>query len=186
VSAQVGTAGPDFVEIRYTRPPDRLTVFRQRLVHEDYACIITLMEQTPLDAPALAGGRVILEPGSPVVWFTFPGAWHDIGRFHTAAGEFTGYYANLLTPVRMLGPRVWETTDLFLDVWLDTDGSVLLLDEDELEAALDAGSIVDADAAAARSESTLLVNAARAGSWPPPIAREWTLERARSHARRGS
>jgi predicted RNA-binding protein associated with RNAse of E/G family len=44
-------------------------------------------------------------------------------------------YANTLTPVEMRPGHVWEATDLFLDVWLDERGGVVL-DEDELEDAL--------------------------------------------------
>jgi predicted RNA-binding protein associated with RNAse of E/G family len=56
---------------------------------------------------------------------------------------FTGYYANILTPVRFHSPLDWETTDLFLDVWLDADGSATLLDEDELDAGRSRAGHVD-------------------------------------------
>ncbi|NIP82533.1 MAG: DUF402 domain-containing protein, partial [Gemmatimonadetes bacterium] len=72
---------------------------------------------------------VVLDTGAPAVWFTFPGAWHDIGRFHTRSGTYTGAYANILTPVQFLDERTWETTDLFLDVFVGLDGTVHLLDE---------------------------------------------------------
>jgi predicted RNA-binding protein associated with RNAse of E/G family len=166
------------VEIHYLRLPDRRTVFRQDLVHREDGCIITLMDRTPLPAPVRAGGSVILEPDAPVVWFTFEDAWHDIGRFHDARGNFTGWYANILEPVRFHSPLAWETTDLFLDIWHDRAGRTALLDEDELEEALARGWIDEAAAAAARAEAARLLEAAGAGSWPPPIAREWTLARA--------
>jgi predicted RNA-binding protein associated with RNAse of E/G family len=166
------------VRIRYRRPPDREDVFIQRLVQRTPDCVVTLMRHTPLAAPLHVGGRVILEDGAPVVWFTFPGAWHDIGRFHTAAGTFTGLYANILTPVRFLSAGEWETTDLFLDLWRDADGGVHVLDADELAAAR-AGAWIDAAAAdAARREADRLVAAARAGAWPPSIVGAWPLERA--------
>jgi predicted RNA-binding protein associated with RNAse of E/G family len=165
------------VEIHYLRPPDRMTIFRQRLVHQGDGCIITLMERTPLPRPVRAAGRVILEPGAPAVWLTFPGAWHDIGLFHDAAGRFTGWYANILTPVRFLAPLAWQTTDLFLDVWWGAEGTVLLLDEDELEDALRRGWLDVPTAANARAEAARLLDDA-SGRWPPDIAREWTLQRA--------
>jgi predicted RNA-binding protein associated with RNAse of E/G family len=171
---------PGRVEILYLRPPDRHTVFRQDLVHYEDGCIITLMERTPLPAPVHAGGTMILEPDAPVVWFTFEGAWHDIGRFHDARDGFTGWYANILEPVRFRSPLAWETTDLFLDIWHDRTGGTALLDEDELDEALARGWIDGAAGAAARAEAERLLEAAAAGSWPPPIAREWTLERARA------
>jgi predicted RNA-binding protein associated with RNAse of E/G family len=171
------------VAIHYTRPPDRVTVFRQHLVHRASDCIVTLMPRTPLQRTATVGDTIILEPGSPIVWFTFPGAWHDIGRFHTAAGEFTGFYANLLTPVQLLSDNEWKTTDLFLDVWLGTAGDVHLLDEDEFDDAIAQRLIDLATATAARQDAERLVQAARAATWPPAIAHEWTLERARDAVR---
>jgi predicted RNA-binding protein associated with RNAse of E/G family len=171
------------VEIHYLRLPDQLSVFRQQLVHESTDCIVTLMPHTALARPVTAGNTVVLEPNAPVVWFTFPGEWHDIGRFHTAAGRFTGYYANMLTPVRFLAPHVWETTDLFLDIWVGVDGAIVNLDEDEFDAAVRAGTIDADDAAAARAEAKRVAHAAARGEWPPEVARAWTLERARAAVR---
>lgn len=168
------------VEIHYLRLPDRRVVFRQQLVHRAADCVVTLMPRTELARPVLAGAAVVLEPNAPVVWFTFPETWHDIGRFHTADGRFTGYYANVLTPVQFRGPNVWETTDLFLDVWLGADGAIVTLDEDELEAALRDGSIEPDMAESARAEAAQLVAAATRGAWPPDVVRAWTLDRARA------
>jgi predicted RNA-binding protein associated with RNAse of E/G family len=168
------------VTIHYLRPPDRRTVFCQRLVHREAGCTITLMERTPLPAPVIAGGRTILDPDAPVVWFTFDKAWHDIGRFHDAGGTFTGWYANLIEPVRFRTPLVWDTTDLFLDVWHDAGGTTLLLDEDEFEEALARRWLAAGTATAARAEADRLMAAAAAGTWPPAVAREWTLDRARA------
>lgn len=170
------------VEIHYLRLPDRATVFRQHRVHAQPDCVITLMAHAELPAPVRAGGVVILQPTAPVVWFTFPDLAHDIGRFHLADGTFTGWYANVIRPVEFVSPTVWRTTDLFLDVWRGADGAVELLDEDELDEALRAGAIEPAEASVARAEAARLLHAARAGTWPPPVTREWTLERARAAA----
>jgi predicted RNA-binding protein associated with RNAse of E/G family len=133
----------------------------------------------------VVAGRTVLEADSPVVWLTFPGAWHDIGRFHTPDGRFTGFYANILTPVRIETEATgdeWETTDLFLDVFVTPDGAAHLLDRDELDEARREGWIDAPLAARAEAEAERLVARARAGSWPPPVARAWTLERARRRA----
>src|SRR5688500_19865100 len=96
------------------------------------------MPATELARPVHAGDAVVLEPNAPAVWFTFPGRWHDIGRFHTADGRFTGFYANVLTPVRMRDGE-WRTYDLCLDVWCGRDGGVHVLDEGERRTAERAG-----------------------------------------------
>lgn len=169
------TAEP--VRVHYHRPPDRDEIFVQELVTRTGECIVTFMERTPLERPVTVGRRTILDDGSPAVWFTFPGLWHDVGLFHTADGRFTGTYANVLTPVRLTDATTWHTTDLFLDVWMDPDGAVRLLDEEELDTALRNGWI-DADLGRlARAEADRLISSARCGDWPPAIVREWPLER---------
>jgi uncharacterized protein len=141
--------------------------------------VVTYLEHTPLESPVLIDGISVLENGSPAIWFTFPGRWHDIGVFHRIDGEPTGTYANILTPVRFHDPTTWETLDLFLDVWLDLEGRVRILDEDEFAAAVAASLIDPATAERARKETAALTAAAAAGTWPPAIVREWTLERIR-------
>ena len=171
------TAGA--VRIHYRRPPDRLQVFEQALMHDGGDYVVTFLPRATLAKPVTVDGRVVLEPGAPVVWFTYRGdVWHDVSRFHLADGTFTGLYANVLTPVLLDGAE-WHTTDLFLDVWTGADGRVEILDRDEFDAAVDAGW-VDADTAVrALAEAERLAADARAGSWPPPHVREWTLERVR-------
>src|SRR5690606_31395584 len=80
---------PRPVRIHYRRPPDRETVFRQVLVHEGDA-LVTWVRAAGAARTTRAGGAEVLWHDSPVVWFTFPGLWHDIGRFHRPDGTFTG------------------------------------------------------------------------------------------------
>ena len=123
------------VRIHYRRLPEREDVFEQEVLEDAGAYVVTFLAAAELRAPLRVAGRAVLEPGAPVIWFTYPGRWYDIGIFHLADGTRTGLYANLLTPVTMAGDR-WETTDLCLDLWLGADGALLLLDEDELDEAL--------------------------------------------------
>lgn len=165
-------------EIHYKRPPDREQLFRQIVVEDTGEYVVTLLEAAVLAKPVTAGGRTVLEPGAPVVWITYRGRWHDVGRFHLADGTFTGVYANVLTPVEMDGAR-WETTDLFLDLWAGADGTLVVLDEDELREAEREGWVTPETATRARDEAAALLEAARRGAWPGPEVHEWTLERAR-------
>ena len=171
------------VSIHYRRLPARDVVFRQLLLEETADWTVTFMEAAELSKPVVARGEIVLEPGAPVVWFTYPGRWYDIGRFHRADGGFTGYYANLLTPVRMDGDR-WETTDLCLDVWLGADGRVELLDEDELAEAVRERLLEPRTEARVREEAASIVAAARDGRWPPAPVAEWDLRRASALAAR--
>ncbi len=165
------------VAIHYHRPPDNRRIYDQRVVWAGPDVIITLSDPLELARPVMVGAAPVLESGSLALWFTFPGAWHDIGRFHRPDGTLTGIYANILTPPE-LGDTVWHTTDLFLDVWKAPDGSVSLLDEDEFDEACTAGHVDPETATRAREEAARILGEARSGSWPPQVVREWTLERA--------
>lgn len=172
---------PRTVRIRYLRPPDRRTVFHQELVLDRADVKVTLARD--VDFELEIRGQPALEPGGDAVWFTFPGAWHDIGRFHRADGAFTGLYANVLTPPALRDGDVWETTDLFLDVWVPaTGGDPVLLDEEELREAVRRGWVDHATSERAWREAEALLGGARHGSWPPPVVEEWTRERARAAA----
>jgi hypothetical protein len=163
------------VRIHYLRPPDREQIFHQRVLHRAPDCVVTFQAHTEIVKSMIVAERVVLEPGAPVIWFTFAGAHHDIGRFHLADGTFTGIYANILTPIDVLDAPEWHTTDLFLDVWLDPLGQALLLDQDELNAAQRAGWIDRATAAGAQAEAHRILAAIQTATWPPAIVREWTL-----------
>jgi predicted RNA-binding protein associated with RNAse of E/G family len=169
------------VVIRYRRLPDRETVFEQKMVHDGGDHLVTLLEAAPLDRAVTVRGAPVLEPGAPVVWVTYPGLWYDVGRFHLRDGTFTGWYANVLTPVQVEG-TCWSTTDLCLDVWrpADPDGEVALLDEGEFEAAVRREWIDAPTARRALDTAASLRACAEIGSWPLSHATEWTLERARA------
>lgn len=168
-----------WVDIHYRRLGRPEEVYRQRVLESGPAGIVTFQPDTPIRAALTVGGATILEPGAPAIWFTFPELWHDIGLFHLADGTCTGLYANVLTPVEFAGPRSWTTTDLCLDVWVPPGGDAVVLDEADLDRAEGASLIDGPLAARAREEAEDLRFRHRAGTWPPPIVGEWSLERAR-------
>ena len=170
---------PPLIDIHYLRPPDREQIFTQHLIWEDADVKITFSTDLSFEPPFRIDGDVVLETGSEVVWFTFPGAWHDVGLFHRADGTFTGTYANILTPCAFEEGGTWRTTDLFLDVWRDPRGQVQILDEKELEEAEARGWVTEEVARRAQAEALALKQQAETGRWPPHVVREWTLARAR-------
>lgn len=165
------------VRIEYRRPPDREEIFEQTVIERSPGGVVTFLEATPLARPLEHDGHVLLEDGAPAVWFTFPGEWHDIGRFHLRDGSFTGFYANILTPVQFVAPDLWRTTDLFLDVWLPAGGEATVLDRTELTAAVEQEWVEEEVAERAASEAERLRALASEGKWPPAVVHEWTLER---------
>jgi predicted RNA-binding protein associated with RNAse of E/G family len=172
---------PALVDIHYLRPPDRTHIFRQEVVAATDEVVVTLARAIERSSPVLIEGQVVLEEGSDVVWFTFPGLWHDIGRFHRADGTFTGIYANILTPCSFEPGGIWRTTDLFLDLWIPAPGMrserILLLDEEELQDAEERRWVGGETAARAREEAERLRAAYDRGEWPPDAVYTWTRER---------
>ena len=170
----------EWVDIHYGRLGRPEEVYRQQVLESGPGGIVTFQARTPIPAPLTVGGTTILEPGAPAIWFTFPGLWHDIGLFHRADGTCTGLYANVLTPVEFDGACSWATTDLCLDVWVPAGGGAQVLDEADLDRA-EAAALIDGPLAArAREEAVALCAGHRAGTWPPPIVGEWSLERCAS------
>jgi len=186
-AARPGTVLPrpgTIVDIRYRRIGAPLTVYRLLVLESGPDAVVTFQPRAPVRNPIVADGMTILEPGSPVIWITYPGKWHDIGLFHRTNGALTGLYANILTPVEFGDGRTWSTTDLCLDVWVPRWGPVALMDEDELGAAQDGGRIERELADRARAEATSLMHAHAAGGWPPRETGQWSLPKALEACRR--
>jgi predicted RNA-binding protein associated with RNAse of E/G family len=175
------------VRIRYLHPPDREEFFEQPLVYDDGRVKVSYSPRIVKREAIHIENDLALERGSDIVWFTFPGAWHDIGRFHLADGTFTGIYANILTPAEFESPHVWTTTDLFLDLWLPRGmgRAAAVLDQDEFDLAVQSAWIDEETRVRALDEVERIQKAIAAGEWPPAVVREWTLERVREVAGRG-
>lgn len=164
------------IRFRYRRPGKGESLFRQRLVLDRPE--VKVLFSPAFDAKSLAaGGQTILETGAPIVWFVFPGKWHDIGRFHLADGTFTGWYTNLATPVEMANDT-WSSSDLFLDLWQPLQGDPVWLDEEEFEAAARRGLLDNSTVRRVINERALIDLEVRAGRWPPPVTRDIDLEQA--------
>jgi len=166
------------IRFTYRRPGKGETVYHEQFVQEGAEAQVLLMD--PYDGPAIAlDTTVILEPGAPLVWFVFPGAWYTIGRFHRADGTFTGWYGNLSTPVAVT-ENDWSSTDLFLDLWLPARGPARWLDEDEFAEAVGAGVIDRWTAQKVKHERKAIQQLLDQGAWPPAPARDLDLATIRS------
>jgi len=75
----------------------------------------------------------------------------------------------------MSGSRTTVLTDLFLDIWITPAGGVYVLDEDELENAIQQGFISKSLAARAQSQVQLLVRRIKRHNFPPTQVKEATL-----------
>lgn len=166
------------IHYTYTRPGKGTETYEHWLVVDESDLKVMLMEdyrgrRLTVDDETVAG------PGSALLWFVFPDRWYDIGRFHLADDSFTGWYTNLCTPVAMEGDR-WASTDLFLDHWTSLDGRQIWLDEEELASVTQAGLLDEVTQIRIREERTAIQAHLDAGAWPPQVAIDLDLEKARS------
>jgi len=78
-------------------------------------------------------GYVVFEPGDHFTEYYYTHRWYNIFAIATADGKRKGWYCNVAEPAIIKVDRI-EQIDLLLDVWVDPDGTSLVLDEDEFVA----------------------------------------------------
>jgi predicted RNA-binding protein associated with RNAse of E/G family len=105
-----------------------------------------------------------------ILRITEPGCGYSILLFWHEDGSFKGWYLNLEGPLRPWR-HGWDFEDHLLDAWLDADGSMRWLDEDELARAVELGVYT-------REEARAIRKAGRRGlerllSSPPPERTGW-------------
>jgi predicted RNA-binding protein associated with RNAse of E/G family len=120
--------------------------------------------------------EIVMDRGYRAVWFLFKDRPYDVGRFYRPDGTWTGYYADVLEPVRWVGadPTTLEPiVDLFLDLWIAPDGRHVILDEDEFQEAVDRGILTPVQIHHARRVLDELIEATERGEFPPEVARDF-------------
>lgn len=133
------------ITLTYKRPPNRVNHFQQQVLYIDDEVIVTSQRVKP-SSPIVQNGKTVLGDNFPVVWCVFTGLWYDVGIVYNLDNEWTGYYCDVLKPVKRSVDETgklesFEITDLFLDLWVNPDGTYEIQDEDEFEAAIQAGAI---------------------------------------------
>jgi predicted RNA-binding protein associated with RNAse of E/G family len=89
---------------------------------------------------------MVLGDNFAVFWFVFSNLWYSVAKVYNLDNEWTGYYCDILKPVKRNvdasgKPNRFEITDLFLDLWINPDGTYEIQDEDEFEEAVQNGAI---------------------------------------------
>lgn len=161
----------------FIRPPDRRVFMQTRLLEATDDHIIVTHTSSP-SKPLTYLGETVMDTGYRAVWFLFKDQPFDVGRFYRPDGALTGYYADVLEPVRWVGsdPTTLEPiTDLFLDLWIAPDGRHVVLDEDEFEEAIGRGILTPEQIDHARRVLGELTEATKRGAFPPAVAKDFRL-----------
>lgn len=83
------------------------------------------------------------EPGDTATTRFAEGRWWYPTVYRGQSGQSKGTYVNIATPVEVF-PREIRYMDLYVDVIKRPDGTVQIVDQDELDSALDAGHVPEA------------------------------------------
>jgi predicted RNA-binding protein associated with RNAse of E/G family len=159
----------------FVRPPHREYRFESTLLAANQRHIVLEHEAYP-SRPLEVDGEEVMAAGYRAVWFLFKGEPYDVGRFYRPDGAWTGYYVDVLEPVRWrdADPDTLEPiVDLFLDLWITRDGEYRLLDEDEFDEAAQHGVITTSQARGARETVRRLTAAIERGEFPPEIVSDF-------------
>lgn len=98
------------------------------------------------------------KPGDEATTKFKEGRWWYPTVYRSEAGEKRGTYVNICTPVELF-PETVRYVDLHVDVIKQPDGTVSRVDEDELTAAVEAGTISEEVAKKARTVASAVENA---------------------------
>jgi Ribonuclease G/E len=158
VTRQFGPVEGDTVTIGHGKPDGRLiTLGRGEVVEYDPDGTIAVRRE-------LSGGGtydglgVAREQGDVALTKFREGRWWYPTVYRSSEGTLRGTYVNVCTPVECF-PDTVRYVDLHVDVIKHTDGTVERVDDDELDAAVEAGNLSEALAEKARSVAASLENA---------------------------
>jgi predicted RNA-binding protein associated with RNAse of E/G family len=179
------------IELIYKRLPDQVSFFQQELIYESETAIVTRQKVKP-SSPLIIDGVTVLDDNYTAFWFIFPDQWYDMGKMYTPQGECTGYYCDIIMPMKRTESKdkqfafTIEITDLCLDLWIcslrsptpsaySPDGGYHILDEDEFEMAVKNSWIDNTLARKARQELNNLIQLVKTNEFPPTIVEMITI-----------
>ena len=151
---------------RYVRLPDSVSDFYDDLIYRSKRIVVASSQVMAANAVTF-DGKVVLASGYPIVYFNLMGKWFGVGKVRDLHGEHTGYYCDIVVPPRLLDDGGLEITDLFLDLWVAPDLRYKVLDEKEMDDALQKGFITEQLFNKARLELAKLIARVKRGDFPP-------------------
>lgn len=96
---------------------------------ETWVCIRALFDLYDRDK-----GYVVFRRGDTFIEWHYTDRWYNVFEMHDVSdGHLKGWYCNIARPA-LIRDDVVEADDLALDVFVDPNGNLLVLDEDEFAA----------------------------------------------------
>ncbi|WP_435196833.1 DUF402 domain-containing protein [Natronomonas sp. EA1] len=157
VARQFGPREGDRVSLGHGKPDGRLiTLGKGEVTTRDADGITIEREMSPGGTYDALG--VPRESGDIATTKLKEGRWWYATVYRGENGERRGTYVNVCTPVEIF-PETARYVDLHVDVVKHADGTVERVDDDELDAAVEAGNVPEALAERARRVASKIENA---------------------------
>lgn len=165
------------IHLIYRRIPNRVLEREDELMADLGDVVVAKSRFEGMLAPLRVEGIEVIRNGYTMVYFAFIGENYDVLKVYDERGNFRGLYVDVLAYTKRDGNTI-ETLDLFLDIFIFPDGRAFLLDEDELEMALNYGLIDKETFDFAYRVARETMEKIKRGEFPPSIVWEydWRVE----------
>ncbi|MGQ4554417.1 DUF402 domain-containing protein [Halobellus sp. GM3] len=158
VTRQFGPVEGDVVAIRHGKPDGRAFSLGRGEVTDWEGDGTVAVERTLSGSGTYDGLGTRREAGDTALTKFREGRWWYPTVYRSAEGDPRGTYVNVCTPVECFPDEI-RYVDLHVDVVKRPDGTVERVDDDELDAAVEAGEVPEAAAKNARAVATSLERA---------------------------
>lgn len=156
------------IHLIYKRIPNRVLEREDEVIADLGDVIVAKSQFSGMLAPLFVNGVKVIDNGYCMLYFAFIGKNYDILKVYDEKGNFKGLYIDVLAYTKRYGDAL-EMLDLFLDIFVFPSGEAFLLDEDELEMALNYGLIDRGTLDFAYSVAGEILEKLKRGEFPPEI-----------------
>lgn len=162
-----------FMKTIYIRLPDKIAELNTELLYENKDILIVKSKLINPSKDLILENKTVLRKGFDAIFFEFKREYYGIAKIYNRKKEFTGYYCNINTPVKRF-ENGYQTTDLFLDLWVYPDGKqYIILDEDEFEDALKENWIDEKLTQKAKRSLEQIINIVKNDKFPPKFVKDY-------------
>lgn len=164
----------EYIHLIYRRLPNRILERWDKLIDDLGNIIVAESEFYGMLTPLYVNGVKVIDNGYKMIYFAFIGENYDILKVYDDNGNFKGFYVDILGYAKRQG-NIVEMLDLFLDIFIFPNGDFFLLDEDELEMALNYGIIDKETFDFAFSVANNIIKRLLEGKFPPEVVRKYGI-----------
>ncbi|WP_456450074.1 DUF402 domain-containing protein [Palaeococcus sp. (in: euryarchaeotes)] len=164
------------IHLIYRRIPNRILEREDDLIADLGDIIVAKAKFEGMLAPLRVNGVKAIENGYFMIYFAFVGKNYDILKVYDREGNFKGLYVDVLAYTKRY-ENTLEMLDLFLDIFIFPNGEHFLLDEEELEMALNYGIVDKETVDFAYNIAREIMEKIEKGEFPPKIVWEYSLSR---------